>query len=209
MRRRSAADPKVFGPLSEKSSVACSTAENWDLKADVASVGGDAAKVAGLPPGLKFAAKTTYKDKAKTQVKQQGQTIVGTPTKAGTYVVTFTKNVKTGTGKKKKTVAKTAQILWVVEPNDVEPELDFNTEGGEIVSGSVGLKYGDLMAFSATSNATVTASGLPAGIKLVKLDDGGRGATALPGAMVGRPALWPPCGDSRASRRRRGRTSRP
>ena len=83
----------------------------WDLTNDVAAVGGKVAKVAGLPAGLAFASATTYKGKKKTQVKQYGQTIVGKPTKPGTYVVTFTKNVTTGTGKKKKTVAKTAQIL--------------------------------------------------------------------------------------------------
>jgi hypothetical protein len=85
-------------------------------------------------------------------------------------VVTFTKNVTTGTGKKKKTVAKTAQILWTVTPNDAKVELGFNKKGGVVESGMVGLKYGDLMAFTATSNATVTASGLPAGIKLARLD---------------------------------------
>ena len=127
----------------------------------VAAVGGKVAKVSGLPSGVKLS----------------GQTIVGTPTKPGTYVVTFTKNVKSG----KKTVVKTAQILWTVVANDAKVELGFNKKGGVVESGVVGLKYGDLMAFSATSNATVTASGLPAGIKLVRLDDGGRGATALPG----------------------------
>ena len=153
----------------------------WDLTNDVAAVGGKVAKVAGLPAGLAFASATTYKDKKKPQVKQYSQTIVGTPTKPGTYVVTFTKNVTTGTGKKKKTVAKTAQILWTVVENDAELELGFNTAGGVIEGGSVGLKYGVLMAFTATDGATVTASGLPEGMKLVKLDDGGRGATALPG----------------------------
>ena len=55
-----------------------------------------------------------------------------------------------------------------------------------VKSGVVGLKYGDLLAFSATDGAKVTASGLPAGITLVRLDDGGRGATALPGGTDGR-----------------------
>ncbi len=143
----------------------------------VAAVGGKVAKVTGLPTGLSFAAVDTYayanaKKKTGKYLKQAGQTIVGTPTKPGTFVVTFTKNVTTGTGKKKKTVAKTAQILWKVEPNDVEVNLGFNEAGGVVESGVVGLNYGDLLAFSATSNATVTASGLPAGIKLVKVADG-------------------------------------
>ena len=140
----------------------------WDLTNDVAAVGGNVSKVAGLPNGVTFAAATTYKDKKKTQVKQYGQTIVGTPTKPGTYVVTFTKNVKSG----KTTVAKTAQILWTVVENDAELELAFNIAGGVIEGGSAGLKYGDLMAFTATDGAAVTASGMPAGIALANLGDG-------------------------------------
>ncbi len=138
------------------------------------------AKVAGLPGGVAFASANVYSDKKKTKLKQYGQTIVGTPTKPGTNIVTFTKNVKSG----KKTVAKTAQIIWTVVPNDAELSLGFNDAGGVIESGTVGLKYGDLLAFSATSNATVTASGLPKGMKLVKLDegDGGHaGRVTLPG----------------------------
>ena len=141
----------------------------------------DVAKVAGLPGGVAFAAATTYRDKKKTQVRQYGQTIVGTPTKPGTYAVTFTKNVKNG----KKTVAKTAQILWTVVENDARLELGFNTAGGVVESGSVGLDYRDLMAFCATDGASVTAGGLPAGIKLVRLGDGlGSEASAQP-AMYG------------------------
>ena len=137
----------------------------------VAAVGGNVAKVAGLPSGLTFAANDTYayknaKKKTGKYLKQSSQTIVGTPKKTGTYVVTFTKNVKSG----KKTVAKTAQILWKVVANDAELSLGFNNIGGVIEGGVVGLKYNDLMEFTVTSNATVTASGLPAGIKLVKLD---------------------------------------
>ncbi len=134
----------------------------------VSAVGGKVAKVSGLPKGLSFAAADVYSDKKKTKLKQAGQTIVGTPTKPGTYVVTFTKNVKSGS----KTVAKTAQILWKITPSDAEPSLDFNTAGGVIECGSVGLKYGDLLAFDATDGAKVTASGLPSGIALASLGDG-------------------------------------
>ena len=149
-------------------------------------------KVAGLPTGLAFAAKDTYaytnaKKKTGKYLKQYGQTIVGTPTKPGTYVVTFTKNVTTGTGKNKKTVAKTAQILWTVTANDANLELGFNTVGGVIEGGTVGLKYGDLMAFSATDGATVTASGMPAGITLANLGDGSyafRGFTTKTGTYL-------------------------
>ena len=155
----------------------------WELTNDVSSVSVNVAKVTGLPTGLTFAAANTYaytnpKKNTGKYLKQAGQTIVGTPTKAGTYVVTFTKNFTTGTGKNKKTVAKTAQILWTVVKNDAELELGFNTQGGEIVSGVVGLNYGNLMAFSATDGATVTASGLPAGITLANL---GGGAYAFTG----------------------------
>jgi hypothetical protein len=113
-----------------------------------------------------------YYDKEKTKLKQEGQTIVGTPTKPGTYVVTFTRNVKEKVKGKMKTVAKTAQMLWTVVANDAEVELGFNTSGGVIESGVVGLKYGDMLAFEATSNATVKASGLPKGIALANLGDG-------------------------------------
>ena len=135
------------------------------------------AKVAGLPTGLTFAAANVYgykdaKKKTGKYVKQYGQTIVGTPTKPGTYVVTFTRNVTTGTGKNKKTVAKTSQILWKIVQNDAKLELGFNTSGGVVEGGVVGLNYGDLLAFTATSSATVTASGMPEGIRLSNLGNG-------------------------------------
>jgi hypothetical protein len=121
----------------------------------VAAVGGKVAQVSGLPAGLKLS----------------GQTIAGTPTKPGTYVVTFTKSVKNG----KKTVAKTAQILWTIKPNTYyTPALTFNTAGGRVVENTIGLRYNgnDLMAFTASDGATVTASGLPKGIALVDLGGG-------------------------------------
>jgi len=146
---------------------------DWGLTNDVSSIGGKVAKVAGLPAGLTFAAADTYayknaKKKTGKYLKQPGQTIVGTPTKPGTYVVTFTKNVKSG----KTTVAKTAQILWRVIANDAPLSLGFNEAGGVVESGTVGLKYGDLLAFNATEGAKITASGLPTGIKLVDLGGG-------------------------------------
>ena len=185
--RPKAVDAMVFGEELTNITTMAYVPFEWDLTNDVAAVGGKVAKVAGLPAGLAFASATTYKDKKKTQVKQYGQTIVGTPTKPGTYVVTFTKNVTTGTGKNKKTVAKTAQILWTVTANDANLELGFNTAGGVIEGGTVGLKYGDLMAFSATDGATVTASGMPAGITLANLGDGSyafRGFTTKAGTYL-------------------------
>ena len=129
------------------------------------------AKASGLPKGLAL----------------NGQVIKGTATKPGTYVVTFTKNVTTGTGKKKKTVAKTAQILWTVAANDAALELGFNTAGGVVESGSVGLAYGDLLAFSATEGAKVTAINLPKGIVLANLGGGKwafRGITTTAGTYL-------------------------
>ncbi len=155
----------------------------WNLANDVSSIGGKVTKVTGLPAGLAFAAANTYYDKKKTNLKQAGQTIVGKPTKPGTYAVTFTKNVKSG----KKTVAKTAQILWKVVANDAELSLDFNTDGGVMESGTVGLLYDGILAFTATEGAKVTASGLPKGLRLVDLG-GGRwgfsGFTTTSGAYL-------------------------
>ena len=169
-----AVDTELFGEdLTNITTMAYMPVE-WNMMADVSAAGGVAvAKVTGLPTGLTFAASDTYgyknaKKKTGKYLKQKGQTILGTPKKAGTYVVSFTKNVKSG----KKTVARTAQILWTVVANDAELSLGFNNIGGVVESGVVGLNYGDLMAFSATSNAMVTASGLPAGIKLVNLGEG-------------------------------------
>ena len=164
-------DAALFGTLGDRMDTAYIAISDWNLKNDVASVGGNVAKVTGLPPGLSFAASTTYKDKKKTQVKQYGQTIVGTPTKAGRYLVTFTKNVKSGN----KTVAKTAQVWWDVIANPSAPTPDFNTAGGLVKECSIGVGYaaGDILpSFSVAAAATVTASGLPKGIALVDLGGG-------------------------------------
>lgn len=150
----------------------------WELTNDVSSVGGKVAKVTGLPTGLTFAASNAYgykdaKKKTGKYLKQSGQTIVGTPTKPGTYAVTFTKNVMTGTGKNKKTVAKTAQILWRVVPSDVELSLGFNDVGASILDRTMGLEWDDSKTFNATPGAKVTVSGLPDGnVKLVDKGDG-------------------------------------
>ena len=185
--RPAAVDTALFGEDLTNITTMAYVPINWDLTGSApsvppvpfvpSSIGGSLAKVTGLPTGLSFAASDAYgytnaKKKTGKYLKQKGQTIVGTPTKAGTYVVTFTKNVKEKVKGKMKTVAKTAQILWVVTQNDAELSLGFNTMGGVIESGVVGLKYTDLMAFSATSNATVTAIGLPAGITLANLGGG-------------------------------------
>ena len=156
-----------FGSLSNKKSIAHEDYIEWYLADDVAADGVKVTKVTGLPNGLTFAASNTYFDKKKKNLKQEGQTIMGTPTKAGTFVVTFTKNVKSG----KKTVAKTAQILWTVSPSSVTPECSFNPTGYSLETIPLGLKFTDWFTFSATKGATVTASGLPKGMSLQKVDD--------------------------------------
>ena len=197
--RPKAVDATVFSEELTNITTMAYVPVEWDLTGDGGHAGRvplpvveNVAKVTGLPGGIVFAAKDTYayanaKKKTGKYLKQYGQTIVGTPTKPGTYVVTFTKNVTTGTGKNKKTVAKTAQILWTVTANDANLELGFNTAGGVIEGGTVGLKYGDLMAFSATDGATVTASGMPAGITLANLGGGSyafRGFTTKAGTYL-------------------------
>ena len=100
-------------------------------------------------------------------IKQAANTIAGTPTKPETYVVTFSKRVKEGT----KTAIKKAQMLWTVEEAE-PPALTFNTSGGVIVAASTALAYDGAFAFEADPAAVVKATGLPSGIKLVKLGDG-------------------------------------
>ena len=166
-------DSYYFGSLSDKKSVANEDYVEWYLEDDVASDGVKVTKVAGLPTGLKFAAKNVIayenpKKKTGKYVAQEAQTIVGTPTKAGTFVVTFTKNVKVG----KSTKAKTAQILWTVTASSKKPEPDFNPGEADIEDVSLGVKYADLLTFSAAKGSTVTASGLPKGMSLKKNEDG-------------------------------------
>ena len=134
-------------------------------------------KVSGLPAGLTFAAKNVYayknaKKKTGKYLKQAAQTIVGTPTKAGTYVVTYTKNVTIGKNK----VAKTAQVVWTVLPSPVRPETTFNVSGGVVLNRNAGSSYATssaaTMTFNVTPEATVTASGLPKGLSLKQVADG-------------------------------------
>ena len=159
--------------LTNRTSMAYAPFDDWYLVNDVSATGGKVAKVTGLPPGLTFAEKDKYaykdaKKKTGKYLQQKGQTIVGMPTKPGTYVVTFTKNVKSG----KKTVAKTAQILWNVVPNDAELWLGFNTLGGRMLDAEVGLKWNDTVTFYAADGAKVTASGLPEGFSIIDRGEG-------------------------------------
>ena len=102
--------------------------------------------VSGLPAGVTFNAKKYI--------------VSGKPTKAGTFAVTFTP----------KTGAKWTE-MWIVAANEDGPELGFNTTGEtkmEVAQGQKGTA--NELAFKA--DGTVTASGLPKGMKLVKNADG-------------------------------------
>ena len=165
-------DESLFGDsLTNITTMAYVPAE-WFLTNDVSAVGGKVAKVTGLPTGLTFAASDTYayknaKKETGKYLRQKGQTIIGTPTRPGTYVVSFTKNVRSG----KTTVAKTAQIVWTIIPNDVDLKLHFNDVGGAILCGTMGVRCDPSQCFTATEDATVAALGLPPGITLVQRDE--------------------------------------
>ena len=164
-------DKKLFGANLTNVTTVAYVPYAWNLSADLPATGGKVTKVTGLPAGMSFA----------------GQIIGGMPTKVGTYVVTFTKKVKQKVKGKTKSVAKTAQILWRVVANDAAVSLGFNENGGVVEGGILGLRYRDLLAFTATEGAKVTASGLPAGIKLANLGGGKwgfKGYTAKAGTYL-------------------------
>ena len=102
--------------------------------------------VSGLPAGLKFTAKK--------------YTVSGKITKAGTFAVTFTP---------KKGKAWTE--MWIVAANPDGPELGFNTTGETSMSVLQG-QTGEGNALTFPADGTVSVSGLPKGMKLVKNADG-------------------------------------
>ena len=102
--------------------------------------------VSGLPAGLKFTAKK--------------YTVSGKITKAGTFAVTFTP---------KKGKAWTE--MWIVAANPAGPALGFNTTGETSMSVLQGQK-GKLNEITFPADGTVSVSGLPKGMKLVKNADG-------------------------------------
>ena len=101
--------------------------------------------VSGLPAGLKFDAKK--------------YTVSGKPTKAGTFAVTFTDKK----GKKK-------TEMWIVTANPAGPALGFNMTGEKTMSVLQGQK-GERNEITFPADGTVSASGLPKGMKLVKRTD--------------------------------------
>ena len=103
-------------------------------------------KVSGLPAGLKFDAKK--------------YTVSGKITEPGTFAVTFTP---------KKGKAWTE--MWIVAANPAGPELGFNTTGKTSMSVLQG-QTGEGNALTFPADGTVSVSGLPKGMKLVKNADG-------------------------------------
>ena len=103
----------------------------------------DAKSVSGLPTGLKF-------DKATGKV-------TGTPTKPGVFAVAVTKSDKT-----KET------FLWKVEPGENGGVL--GEIGWEVADSAVTVMQGVVQGWPVAmpDGAKVTASGLPAGLKLVQ-----------------------------------------
>lgn len=118
------------------------------------------ASVSGLPAGLAFNLKKLL--------------ISGTPTKAGTFVVTLKKTIR------KKSVVQ--RFLWTIEPQDasfvveVQPDaknLSFAADANKatILAGAAGQTLGSAV-IAEMPLAKVTATGLPKGLSLVKQADG-------------------------------------
>ena len=111
----------------------------------------------GLPTGVKFTAKDIV---SRGEVTTQAHHFYGTPTKAGTYAVTLTHEDKSKT-----------QFLWTITSADAPSfELKLTETAVDPVTAKATIRQGVAYdwAIDATAGATVTASGLPTGLKLVK-----------------------------------------
>ena len=116
----------------------------------------DVTKASGLPSGVKFTAKDIV---SKGQVVTKAHQFYGKPTKAGTSVVTLTHEDKSKT-----------QFFWTITPADMpefELKLTETSVSPETAKATVlqGVAYD--WAVTNTPGAKVSASGLPAGLKLV------------------------------------------
>ena len=113
--------------------------------------GGTKPTLTGLPPGFKFNAKK--------------KSFSGTPTKAGTYVATVGKTVK---GKVRK-----VQVVFEVAANPFVAMFNHVPANGSSRDTNNGVEYtpagvkSPIMVVDVPSNAKVSASGLPGGVKLV------------------------------------------
>ena len=120
----------------------------WSLKLDVESMSLPTVMVKGLPSGLKFDAKTL--------------TILGTPTKPGSYPVTLTLKNKTITK------AKTQEFTLYVA-NIESPYLDGVNYANDAYVYRVGTSMGFDIGSCARDGYSVTGvSGLPSGLKFDK-----------------------------------------
>ena len=111
----------------------------------------------GLPTGVRFTAKDIV---SRGEVTTQAHHFYGTPTKAGTYAVTLTHEDKSKT-----------QFLWTITPAAVPAfELKLTETAVDPVTAKATIRQGVgyNWTIDATAGATVTASGLPTGLKLVK-----------------------------------------
>ena len=119
--------------------------------------GADVTAASGLPTGIRFAARDIV---SRGEVTTAAHHFYGKPTKAGTYAVTLTHEDKSKTG-----------FLWTITPAEApsfELKLTETEVNPETAKATIrqGVSYD--WAIDCTSNATVTASGLPTGLKLVK-----------------------------------------
>lgn len=142
--------------------------------------GAQSPTVTGLPAGLKFTPKYIVINRNNGPSEAYtANSVYGTPTKAGSYVVTIAKKAGTSTVKQ--------QFFWTVLPS-ATPEAtnvalsngDWTTSQEEMGSscittvGRIHESGTDILPlqFDVPTGAKVTASGLPAGLKLVKGDEG-------------------------------------
>ena len=118
--------------------------------------------VSGLPAGLKFTAKPVYVTGSKTEVAYAANTIYGTATKPGTYVVT----VKLTNTTIKKAIERKFTI--VVDNFTGANSLlrdPFDNARGDRYEISAGVTEFDLPLLRSNNGAVVKVSGLPAGLK--------------------------------------------
>ncbi len=127
------------------------------------AVGSDYKGFAGLPVGIRYTAKAIAANLRTGVAAVSANTLYGTPTKAGVFAVTAT---KADSANPKKTVKET--FLWSVAEGENAGILD--TFGWAAVNSTVTIREGaglpDLPS-SVAGAAKVTATGLPAGVRLV------------------------------------------
>lgn len=138
-----------FGNIPNSWNAVLGVANTWDFAPFLINV--TSPKLTGLPAGLKFDAKTLK--------------VTGKPTKLGTSAVALA-------GKSADGSIKTHTIFWdvnlPVEHSGVLADAGFGDLFDFYKSTYVGQQINEMDLFFAVQGAKVTASGLPAGVKLVK-----------------------------------------